>query len=162
MLLRQAYERIQSKVEFDTNGGCWLWPAAEGGSYGLIRIRPHKSLFAVHRISYWVERGPLPDGLQGCHSCDVRLCANPFHVFPGTQSDNLRDASRKGRLYLQRRNREFVGERHLNAALSNEDVRAIRLLHANGFKLPYLAARFESSEGNVAKIVGLRAWASVQ
>ena len=155
--LRQAYERIQERIEYDTNGGCWLWPGGLAGTYGVIRIRPYGSSFAVHRVAYWVERGPIPEGLQGCHSCDVRECCNPFHVFPGTQSDNLQDASRKGRLYLNRHNREFVGERHPAATLSNADVQAIRILHAKGFNAPYLAQRFGTSEGNVFKIAHGRA-----
>lgn len=155
-LLRLAYERILKRVEFDPNGGCWLWPGAMAGSYGMIRIRPHVSLFAVHRVSHWVEKGPIPDGLHGCHSCDVRLCGNPSHVYAGTQSDNLQDALRKGRLYLPKRNRELVGELHSNATLTNRDVEAIRLLHANGFDVPYLAQRFGASEGNLFKIVGRR------
>jgi uncharacterized protein YerC len=37
-----------------------------------------------------------PDALA-CHSCDVRLCNNPSHIFEGTYKDNTQDMMTKGR-----------------------------------------------------------------
>ena len=36
-----------------------------------------------------------------CHSCDNPSCINSTHLFEGTQQDNIKDASKKGRLWRQ-------------------------------------------------------------
>lgn len=35
--------------------------------------------------------GPLPDGMQLNHTCDVKNCINPDHAYVGTQLENMRD-----------------------------------------------------------------------
>ncbi|SDQ03506.1 hypothetical protein SAMN04489742_0101 [Arthrobacter crystallopoietes] len=44
----------------------------------------------------------LPADIKLLHSCDIPLCVratggNDSHLYPGTQADNLRDRSQKGR-----------------------------------------------------------------
>jgi hypothetical protein len=49
-------------------------------------------------MSWELAHGPIPDGLNVLHVCDVRDCVNPQHLFVGTQSENMKDAFRKGRI----------------------------------------------------------------
>lgn len=51
-------------------------------------------------ISWAYKRfiGPIPKGMKCCHSCDDTECVNPYHLFLGSQSDNIKDAKRKGRM----------------------------------------------------------------
>jgi hypothetical protein len=52
----------------------------------------------AHIFSWMIfHRRPFPEGMFGCHSCDNPRCVNPEHIWPGTQSDNMRDAQIKGR-----------------------------------------------------------------
>jgi len=82
-------DEIRSRVQYDTNGGCWLWPVAKG--YGCYRgKRPS-------RLSYEAFKGPIPEGLFVCHTCDVTQCVNPDHLWVGTASDNSLDMVKKGR-----------------------------------------------------------------
>jgi hypothetical protein len=37
------------------------------------------------------------DGVDVCHTCDVRCCIEPHHLFNGTRLDNMQDAAKKGR-----------------------------------------------------------------
>lgn len=88
-------DRLLSRVQFDTNGGCWLWEAPGDNGYGLIKVDGR--YVSAHRASYTAFIGPIPDGLNVCHTCDVRACIRPDHLWAGTQSQNVRDAIRKGR-----------------------------------------------------------------
>ena len=78
-------------------GDCWIWKAGKTSKgYGDVTVSGERLL--AHRLSYEVFRGPIPDGILVLHSCDVPACVNPDHLFLGTNADNLRDASEKGRL----------------------------------------------------------------
>lgn len=82
----------------DKSGGCWIWLAGCGsGGYGKAHIRGVGGVPA-HRASWMITNGPIPAGMFVCHHCDVRNCVNPAQLFLGTQRDNIRDASEKGRL----------------------------------------------------------------
>ena len=81
--------------------GCHEWQRSKNSrGYGQFWIKG-KHFFA-HRFYYEQKYGPIPKGLNGCHTCDNPGCCNADHVFPGTQKDNMADAAQKGR--MQRRN----------------------------------------------------------
>ena len=74
------------------------------GGYGQIRIggRPPKGkLHRVHVLAFklWRSSEYTPD-LNVLHFCDNPPCFNPEHLWQGNQSDNTRDAMRKGRYRL--------------------------------------------------------------
>lgn len=92
---------------------CWLWAGAKAAGYGVIR-RSRRSIKA-HRYTWELTNGPIPDGLFACHTCDVRACVNPAHLFLGTNGDNQRDSVAKGRHIGQNkthciRGHELAGE----------------------------------------------------
>jgi hypothetical protein len=68
--------------------------------YGLSRIRIGKGTYDVlaHRIAFEQMFGVSAEGKVVMHTCDNPSCVNPFHLRLGTQSDNLKDCSNKGRL----------------------------------------------------------------
>lgn len=76
--------------------GCWLWRSAiVANGYG--GVKHNGKMVRAHRASWLIHYGPIPDGLQVCHRCDVKPCVNPEHLFVGTHKDNMRDCVEKGR-----------------------------------------------------------------
>ncbi len=79
--------------------GCWLWvgPKSPGG-YGKMSIG-HSGKYWAHRFSYekFVCQVKSWDGFDCCHTCDVRACVNPAHLFKATRLENIRDCQSKGR-----------------------------------------------------------------
>ena len=89
--MKAGYEEgFWRKVQRDD--GCWMWTAGrDGDGYGSYRNK------RAHRVAWQLTRGPIPDGLVVCHSCDNPACVRPDHLFLGTQQDNIQDMLRKGR-----------------------------------------------------------------
>lgn len=79
--------RLEAKIPEDRSG-CWEWPSTTKGGYGLMRTGPGKKDY-VHRVSYRVFIGAIPDGLQIDHLCRNRACFNPVHLEPVTNQENF-------------------------------------------------------------------------
>lgn len=157
MHITQAEEqRFHEKYIIDEETGCWLWQAARSGrGYGTMKIGGRKE--AAHRISYELHKGPIPDGLLGCHKCDVRLCVNPEHIFLGTNMDNTQDMINKGR-------QRYVGQKgaaNPKAILDEKKVRVIIKLIAKGMNNRAIANQFGVSHGTVSLIRLGKCWPDI-
>lgn len=88
-------ERFNSKFNIDDDN-CWLWTGSlDKDGYGFLMYEG--KAIKAHRYAFILNRGEIPEDLQICHSCDIRNCVNPNHLFLGTQKDNMQDAMKKGR-----------------------------------------------------------------
>jgi hypothetical protein len=153
------HERTDETARFDEwvekqEGGCWLWAGwLSPRGYGYLTVwrdgKWRKS--RVHRLSYERHVGPIPPGMLVCHSCDVRNCVNPDHLFLGTDADNQADKARKGRTNTPR------GERSHFAKLTEEIVAEMRRLYPQ-VSQSRLAKMFGTSQANVSRIVNGKAW----
>lgn len=78
-------------------GGCWEYNGRRDPSgYGIhAHIR-------MHRVSFELHKGPIPDGLLVRHTCDNPPCINPEHLITGTRADNVADMIARGRHWHQR------------------------------------------------------------
>lgn len=79
--------------------GCWEWigSATAPGMHGRIWVSELKRRVIASRVSWEMHFGPIPPGMEVCHSCDNPPCVRPDHLFLGTHRANMVDASRKGR-----------------------------------------------------------------
>ena len=96
---KSLLERFEAKYIPEPMSGCWIWISTIGSNgYGEIHNPDgsHKGKQA-HRVSWEFFRGPITEGLQVNHKCDVPLCVNPNHLYLGTQVQNIEDCIRRGR-----------------------------------------------------------------
>jgi len=145
-----AMDRLLSGCTFDPDTGCWLWNRYINAN-GRGSMKMGGKTYLVHRASYILHKGPIPDGLLVCHSCDVKHCVNPHHLWVGTQKDNIQDCVRKGR--VANRN----GERNPQSKLTQEEVLLIRELYPSmtGYAL---AEKFNVKPPTIYGILQNRRW----
>lgn len=142
--------RFWNKIEKMKNDGCWLWIGNKTrGGYGSFTLNRKRLL--AHRFSYSLACGNIPEGLCVCHTCDVRLCVNPSHLFLGTIADNIHDMVSKGR--------NARGESVAGSRLTPELVSLIRYVYSSGEKtLDEIAKEFGLNSDYVSRIVSGKAW----
>lgn len=77
---------------------CFEWPFSlnRHNGYGLVYSQGRQ--WRVHRLSYTMTNGPIPDGLVVMHKCHNPSCVNPDHLQVGTQKENMEMSVRDGRL----------------------------------------------------------------
>ena len=147
--LGDCLDRFWSKV--DRSGDCWLWKASRtADGYGVIRWAGKSR--KAHRVAWVIAAGEIPAGKLVLHRCDVPGCVRPSHLFLGTDADNARDRTEKGR--------GAKGERMGRAKLTWREVDAIRIRVAAGEMQKTLAAEFDVATSTIARIITRERWAS--
>ena len=127
----------------DRTGECWLWmKGCRSNGYGLTWHNGKP--VSVHRIAWVLTYGPIPEGMFVCHTCDVRHCINPEHLFLGTHLDNMADRSIKGR--TARYNKPHV----------QVDPAEVKRRYVNGERQQAIAADLGISQATVSLIVNDR------
>ena len=129
--------------------GCWEYPGAQrGGGYAIyIHERRGQNARSAHIVALEFANGPIPAGLNVCHSCDNPPCCKPSHLFAGTDKDNNQDAKTKGR--------NSRGERNGCSKLIAEQILAIR---ADGRMGIVVAQQYGITPTSVSRIRLRKAW----
>ncbi len=92
--------RLLSKIYFgltiEKERGCWI--NNDWTKYRQMKF--NGKTIGLHRLSYLILRGPIFDNKYACHYCDRKGCVNAFHIFQGTQQDNLEDYKLKNTKFI--------------------------------------------------------------
>lgn len=134
----------------ETENGCIEWTGKlNADGYGDISIggREDQIKMRAHRWALGFAMGGviLPPEIMACHHCDNPACANPMHLFPGTNQDNMDDMVAKGRSSLLAVNRKLTDEQVLEIRRSGEFGTV-------------LSKRYGVSEGTISEIKSNKIW----
>ena len=157
---KNVRERLMRHTHYDATCGCWEWTGSKRNGYGRMIIGSRKDgtrkSMSAHRVSYELEYGEIPDGMEVCHKCDNPSCVNPKHLFLGTRQDNIDDRERKGR------NITFIGEEQPRAKLTKKSVKDARWERAyKGTSFQALANRYGVSKKTMQNAINGVTWKCV-
>ena len=122
-----------SRVDVKDPSQCWVWRAGrEVSGYGQFDGE-NGITYKAHRVAYLLHNDCAnPLALTHSlirHNCDNPPCCNPYHLAPGTDIDNSRDAQERGRLRPNPSHIYAKGSKASKAKLTEEQVIEIRRLH---------------------------------
>jgi len=132
-------------MKVEKSAGCWLWTGALQRD-GYAHFTAGGKTISSHRHAYELLVGPIPEGMDLLHSCDVRHCVNPAHLSTGTHQDNMKDKLARGRTGVK---------------LSAEKVREIRALLGRKTNLE-IGQLYGVSGGIISAIKTGRIWSHVK
>ncbi len=136
---------------------CLLWPRGlhekrRGKEYGKVKVSGHDE--RVHVVAFKLVVGPIPEGCEVCHHCDVTSCFRPIHLFAATHRDNALDCVAKNRL----NHTTLTGTDCPWATLTDQQVIEMRKLRLEQWTTYALAERFSVSASLVSMIVNYKRW----
>ena len=148
-------ERLLEKALPEPNTGCWLWLGSHFPTTGYALLSVRNKARGAHRLAHEEFIGPIPAGAMVLHRCgNGHLgCINPAHLYAGDARQNAADAARHGSIPR--------GERHVNAKLKEDDVRAIRAASAAGRSLRSIAREYGVDRRGIQAITRRLKWKHV-
>ncbi len=85
MASTELEKRLWAKV--DKSSDCWIWQGSDNGNgYGQIS-KNYKKIY-VHRLSYEIHKGQIPDKMTVHHLCMNTKCVNPEHLEIVSRAEN--------------------------------------------------------------------------
>lgn len=123
-LTESQIDLFWDKVTIADPEECWLWNGAIT-SMGYGNFRANGRNFTASRLAYMIAYDlVLLESEFACHRCDNPPCCNPYHIFIGSQKDNLQDAKAKNRMKGTHPSQR--GELNPRAIMTPDQVRSIK------------------------------------
>lgn len=156
---RKAAAIFWTHVDITANPDeCWEWLLnRDRKGYGRLCFPLHKWITQrAHRIAYFLAHTEMPQ-LHVLHSCDNPPCCNPKHLREGTQAENIKEASMKGRMTRPDRTPPIPIRK-----LSDSQVRIIKIRLQDGERRPVLAREFNVTTSSIRQIDIGHTWRHIQ
>ena len=150
-VLKRFWKRVNKNgpIQPHMTTPCWLWMGSlQGKGYGQFWTGEYGT--TAHRFSWQMVNGDIPKGHEICHTCDVRICMNPDHLFSGTRADNMKDCINKGRT--------AKGEKHGRSKLKRPQIEEIKQLSLDGKSQREIAEVFNVTQPNIGCILREETW----
>lgn len=152
----RVFSRMVYGSKLKRVGTEWWEMKLMGKQRPYVRLCPETGYVGRWQIAWLVAEafiGPRPEGLLVCHKDDNPWNNNLNNLYYGTHSQNRFDAKRNGRMDL--------GENHKGANMTNDQIREIKRMSANGIKQIRIAEKFNIRVQKVSKIIRGEIYANI-
>jgi|ERR1700683_65458 len=138
-------KRIWPRWKVDPVTGCWNWLLYKSKK-GYAKETVKEGDKFVRRLAHkqaWIKKyGAVPNKLELDHRCNNRGCVNPDHLEPKRKLDNMRRAGQ--------------------VTLTEDDVRAIRVMRALGSTYKELGEEYGVRPDHIQDIMQGKYWKTVK
>lgn len=134
-----------------------MHPASGKSKYLTLRLKGRDGLYRTHYVHTLVLENfisPRPDGMEACHCDGNRQNNKVFNLRWDTRIGNHRDKRIHGT--------GTIGERHPGAKLSDEIVKTMRSMRADGVPVRKLASQFSVSVGTAFRAISGKHWGHIK
>jgi len=163
---QQRVKSFLSKIDTKSPEECWNWKAGKDKiGYGRFFLNGKQQY--AHRVSYFLSKGPIPNGMVVMHQCNNPSCTNPSHLKVGLQLENIRYREKSGRgnqpkginHYLKKNpSLSTRGSKHGMSKLNDDDVLMIRKLYSEGLKSEEISKMTNVSARTIRRITSRKGW----
>lgn len=151
-------DRFWDRVDARSPEECWDWKLslAEDG-YGSFSVWSNGKIrtYKAHRVAYTLHHGDISGDNLVLHECDNRRCCNPYHLWEGTNDENMADMVAKGRCTR--------GDRHPHSKLTleaAEEIRRTYVRHHPEFNQKYFARKYGVAVTTIGVLLRGKTWKS--
>ena len=134
--------RFWSKVNITSE--CWLWIGTTiKDGYGKFSWGGN-SVYA-HRLLWESINGTIPKNMYICHTCDVRNCVKPSHIYLGTPIENAKDM-------IDRNRTKYIGKRGESNPRSKITYSQVLEIRASSLSCSKLGKMYNISAAQISGI----------
>lgn len=149
-------EQVRAVCIDDPKTGCWLWAYRGNEREWYPEVMINRRRYHVSRLILEARTGEVGDVAR--HRCDRPRCCNPDHLEWGTPQDNSNDMVERGRHRPGGNPSTVRGENHGLHKLTEDNVREMRALFAQGVSAYRLGKQFGVTKRTATQVTRRITW----